>query len=253
MGCPANHAHRRGGQHHPAATDHEQALRLGQQATAKDTRGIFRFNSGKERKTFPDYNPYTIQRCRDCDLAKGKMKLAHAVDNEVCGACHCVRAMCNETGAEERIERYDENHWERSYLSPKKNGYVVTELERIRESQRSNNERNKYEKEIRMCKILADNGHDIEFLRGVHRPNGQTYDIRIDGMKADLKCITGGAGNIVKYVRKALIKQGGEAVVLEIPNQPTVEYYEALAEARRKCSGRIFFYIRGEEILKEVK
>ena len=87
MGCPANHAHRRGGQHHPAATDHEEAIRLGQQATAKDTRGIFRFNSGKERKTFPDYNPYTIQRCRDCDIAKGKMKLAHAVDNEVCEAC----------------------------------------------------------------------------------------------------------------------------------------------------------------------
>ena len=90
MGCPANHAHRRGGQHHPAATDHEEAIRLGQQATAKDTRGIFRFNSGKERKTFPDYNPYTIQRCRDCDIAKGKMKLAHAVDNEVCAACELL-------------------------------------------------------------------------------------------------------------------------------------------------------------------
>ena len=73
------------------ATDHEEALRLGQQATAKDTRGIFRFNSGKERKTFPDYNPYTIQRCRDCDIAKGKMKLAQPVDNEVCGACRMIR------------------------------------------------------------------------------------------------------------------------------------------------------------------
>ena len=104
-----------------------------------------------------------------------------------------------------------------------------------------------------MCKILADNGHDIEYLRGENRPKGQTYDIRIDGIKADLKCITGGAGNIVKYIKKALRKQGGEAVVLEIPNQPTVEYYEALAEARRKCNGRILFYIKGEEVLKEVK
>lgn len=72
------------------ATDHEEALRLGQQATAKDTRGIFRFNSGKERKTFPDYNPYTIQRCRDCDIAKGKMKLAFVPDNEVCAACELL-------------------------------------------------------------------------------------------------------------------------------------------------------------------
>ena len=72
------------------ATDHEEALRLGQQATDKDTRGIFRFNSGKERKTFPDYNPYTIQRCRDCDIAKGKLKLAFVPDNEVCAACELL-------------------------------------------------------------------------------------------------------------------------------------------------------------------
>lgn len=104
-----------------------------------------------------------------------------------------------------------------------------------------------------MCKTVADNGHDVEYLKGVNRPKGQTYDIRMDGMKADLKCITGGAGNIVKYIKKALTKQGGEAVVLEIPSQPNVEFYEALAEARRKCNGRIFFYIRGEDVLKEVK
>ena len=109
MGCPANHAHRRGGQHHPAATDHEEALRLGQQATAKDTRGIFRFNSGKERKTFPDYNPYTIQRCRDCDLAKGKMKLAHAVDNEVCGACVINRSCWRNKSEKEERRRIEEN------------------------------------------------------------------------------------------------------------------------------------------------
>ena len=75
----------------------------------------------------------------------------------------------------------------------------------------------------------------------------------MDGIKADLKCITGGAGNIVKYAKKALTKQGGEAVVLEFPNSPGVEFYEALAEAMRKCKGRIFFYIFGDNILKEVK
>ena len=94
MGCPANHAHRRGGQHHPAATDHEEAIRLGQQATAKDTRGIFRFNSGKERKTFPAYNPYTIQRCRDCDIAKGDGKTnlaAFILQSDLCEACQLVR------------------------------------------------------------------------------------------------------------------------------------------------------------------
>ncbi len=44
-----------------------------------------------------------------------------------------------------------------------------------------------------MCKVIADNGHGVEFLQE-ERPRGETYDIRIDGMKADLKCVTGGLG-----------------------------------------------------------
>ena len=35
--------------------------------------GMFRFNPGKQRKIFPDYNPYTIKRCNDCDLARGEV------------------------------------------------------------------------------------------------------------------------------------------------------------------------------------
>lgn len=205
-------------------------------------------------RTFPDYNPYTIRRCRDCDMNSGKGKLAFVPENELCEACRLVRAQkCENIGAGERIMKYDEKSWERTYISPKDNGLVATQRERIAESKASNSERQKFVKEMRMCKVLADNGHDVEYLRGVNRPVGQTYDICMDGIKADLKCITGGAGNIVKYAKKALTKQGGEAVVLEFPNSPGVEFYEALAEARRKCKGRIFFYIFGDNILKEVK
>ena len=206
------------------------------------------------RRTFPDYNPYTIRRCRDCGMNSGKGKLAFVPENELCEACRLVRAQkCENIGAGERIMKYDEKSWERTYISPKDNGLVATQRERIAESKASNSERQKFVKEMRMCKVLADNGHDVEYLRGMNRPVGQTYDICMDGIKADLKCITGGAGNIVKYAKKALTKQGGEAVVLEFPNSPGVEFYEALAEARRKCKGRIFFYIFGDNILKEVK
>ena len=62
----------------------------GAQATGKDTKGIFQFNAGIERKTFPDYNTYTIKRCRDCDIAKGKINLARPLDNELCDACELV-------------------------------------------------------------------------------------------------------------------------------------------------------------------
>ena len=240
---------------HPA-TDHEEAMALGELATGRDSKGIFRFNPGKEGKSVPDYNPYTIRKCKSCDIAKGKLNTAKPFipENEMCAACKLIRAQMEDNiGASRRIVRYNEEEWERTYISPNDNGLVATQWERIAESEASNSERQKFVKEMRMCKVLADNGHDVEYLQGVNRPAGQTYDIRMDGIKADLKCITGGAGNIVKYIKKALTKQGGEAVILELPNSPGVEFYEALAEARRKCRGRILFYIQDDNVLKEVK
>ena len=239
---------------HPA-TDHEEAMALGELATGRDSKGIFRFNPGKEGKSVPDYNPYTIHKCKSCDIAKGKLNTAKPFipENEMCAACKLIRAQLEDNiGASRRIVRYNEEEWERTYISPNDNGLVATQWERIAESEASNSERQKFVKEMRMCKVLADNGHDVEYLQGVNRPVGQTYDIRMDGIKADLKCITGGASNIVKYAKKALTKQGGEAVIFEFPS-PEKKFFDALAEARRKYSGRMFFYIIEENILKEVK
>lgn len=70
-------------------TPHDEAMRLGDEALQRDTKGIFRFNAGKEGKSVPDYNPYTIRRCSTCPIAKGGKgrKLAFVPDNEVCQAC----------------------------------------------------------------------------------------------------------------------------------------------------------------------
>lgn len=75
------------------ATPHDEAMALGEEALQRDTKGIFHFNPGKENKAVPDYNPYTIRRCRDCDIAKGKIKLARFVpENELCEACRLIRS-----------------------------------------------------------------------------------------------------------------------------------------------------------------
>lgn len=75
------------------ATPHDEAMALGEEALQRDTKGIFHFNPGKEDKTVPDYNPYTIRRCRDCNIAKGKIKLARFVpENELCEACRLIRS-----------------------------------------------------------------------------------------------------------------------------------------------------------------
>ena len=71
-------------------TPHEEAMALGEQATGKDTKGIFHFNPGIEQKTFPDYNPYTIRQCRDCDIAKGKIKLDFVPSNLLCDGCRFI-------------------------------------------------------------------------------------------------------------------------------------------------------------------
>ena len=87
-------------------TPHEEAYKRGAEALANDTRGIFRFNPGKQRKAMPDYNPYSIRRCNDCDLAKGNIKLAFVPDNELCATCRLVRQCYGDkTKSERAIER----------------------------------------------------------------------------------------------------------------------------------------------------
>ena len=87
-------------------TPREEAYRRGAEALVNDTRGIFRFNPGKQGKAMPDYNPYSIRRCNDCDLAKGKTNLAFVPENELCAACRLVRQCFGDKSKSERaIER----------------------------------------------------------------------------------------------------------------------------------------------------
>lgn len=72
------------------ATKHAEAMSRGEEAMNGERYNIFRFNSGKQGKTMPDYNPYTIRRCNDCDVAKGKLTLS-LPDNEICAACKFVQ------------------------------------------------------------------------------------------------------------------------------------------------------------------
>lgn len=69
-------------------TPHNEAMSRGEEVLNGEKLSIFRFNSGIQGKTMPDYNPYTIKRCTDCDVAKGKLGLVNEiVDNQLCAAC----------------------------------------------------------------------------------------------------------------------------------------------------------------------
>jgi len=74
-------------------TPHEEAMNRGEEALANDKHRMFRFNPGIEQKAIPDYNPYTISRCCNCDAAKGKLSTARPLDQDLCNACQLVRSM----------------------------------------------------------------------------------------------------------------------------------------------------------------
>ena len=82
---------------HPA-TPHDEAMALGEAALERDTKGMFRFNPGKQERVFPAYNAYTQERCRNCQLGGketlGKdscqIELAKQYDPEKCKACRLL-------------------------------------------------------------------------------------------------------------------------------------------------------------------
>ena len=58
----------------------------------RDRRGTGEEGWREDRgRTFPDYNPYTIRRCRDCDMNSGKDKLAFVPEYELCRGCKIIR------------------------------------------------------------------------------------------------------------------------------------------------------------------
>ena len=233
-------------------TDRAEALRRGQEALAKDTKGMFRFNSGKQGKTFPDYNPYTISKCTTCTR---KLNLAKGIaESELCDACLLVRAQAKDATntAAERIAGYDPNQWEHTYVSERADGLVVIEHERIRESTKHPHEEQKFKKEKTMCIDLADQGHDIQLFHGENRPKGETYDILFDGRPADLKCIEETGASIPQYTKHAFRDQGAEIVIFKLPSH---SLYGKLKEAHRKygAEGSIYFYFADDTRLREIK
>lgn len=77
-------------------TPHNEAMSRGEEAFANNEKlNMFRFNSGIQGKAMPDYNPYTIKRCNDCDVAKGKLKLGFVPDYQLCQGCVMIRK-CSE-------------------------------------------------------------------------------------------------------------------------------------------------------------
>ncbi|MDR1169586.1 MAG: hypothetical protein LBK97_01975 [Prevotellaceae bacterium] len=118
--------------------------------------------------------------------------------------------------------------WERAYFDGHNGGYLVICKERITQGNINKQEKEKYDKEYSMCMILVQNGYRVEYLKMTEG----SFDIYLNGKSADLKK-TAGSGNIVKYAKKAIEKQGAEIVVFEFEKE-TARIKEELKVLKEK-------------------
>ena len=56
--------------------------------------------------------------------------------------------------ARAKYNSYNTNEWEKSYFDENTGGFIVIENVRITQSQKSKNEKEKFEKECGMCMVL---------------------------------------------------------------------------------------------------
>lgn len=163
---------------------------------------MFRFNPGKELRTTPKYNPYTIKDCKSCPVADNK--LAWQPNRDMCRACVLIRH-CHE---EEEKARKKQNV--RISVEEKRRIYEQSLNKQFKEVYRSKSggvvkqhvlvDKNDiaYERELRAAGIFADNGRSVLRLPEVHAsekafrerlklPEKSNPDLRVDGTFIDVK------------------------------------------------------------------
>lgn len=158
------------------ATNHDEAMRLGDEALQRDTKGIFRFNAGKEGKSVPDYNPYTIRRCRDCDVAKGKTRLARFVpDNEVCRACVYIRTCLEQRRDPNFIPFKRELTGEATQIQQEFDNLATKNFYQTRKSFKRGISHARNIEEAEMYRIINDQISELVFVR--ESPLGEVKDL----------------------------------------------------------------------------
>lgn len=211
-------------------TPHDDAVSRGEAALQRDTRGMFRFNPGIEKKTVPDYNPYTIKRCKDCDIAS---KLVSGIlDNELCAACQLVR-QC--------YEQRDESY---------RHGKGVVKISRL-----VNHDDSDFEKLKQVAEFFAKEGAESVLTPKMSRPpkfryecvysslvgtkyEGKCPDLRIDGIWFEHEGFT---SNNPKNAFRNMMRDGllqSNRIIIDRPD--LTERY-----MRRSIIGRVE---RGEDI-----
>ena len=200
-----------------------------------------------------DKHPYYPESCAKCPFyaskgVKGWVRRHFSNRTKDCHSCPYVDKAVIKAKLE---EQYPTDKWEHSYIDAS-GGYVVTEHERIAESQVSKQELGVYRKEQDMARDLAKQGHKIVHLAEHNRPVGDRYDTLFDGVKADFKS-TKSHNNIVKYGEKALEEQGADMVIFRLEEHTSKMHWELQKLKKKFPNNDILYYYEDEQIVSEVK
>lgn len=212
-------------------TPHNEAMSRGEEVLNGEKLSIFRFNSGKQGKTMPDYNPYTIKRCNDCDVAKGKLGLVNEiVDNQLCAACRLNHQCWRNTSRKEELKRIAHNKQEYDRLSKDKRYKDVEfnpENGALKATHLGHNEGTSegmnLEKEL--ARMLYDCGHSVilcdEQKKGRSGETLVSLDMILDGTRMDIASVTKNKyfyGSIICRKNKQLVKYNDRSDVHEKNN-----------------------------------
>ncbi|MBQ9546806.1 MAG: hypothetical protein IJU90_05930 [Bacteroidales bacterium] len=122
-------------------------------------------------------------------------------------------------------------------------GLLTSSYARIEEGNTGKQELQKFDKEHNMCRILAQNKHDVVYLRS----REGYYDILIDGIPADLKK-TKSHNHIVKYAKKAILRQHAEIVIFEFEGEITPHIWREL-NAVKELTIPCYYFTSTEKIV----
>ena len=178
-------------------TPHDEAMKRGEEALQNDTKGIFHFNPGIQQKTMPDYNPYTIRRCNDCDIAKGKIKLARYVpENELCAACRLIRSCWART---------EEN-------APETFSECETANGKLRVS--SKHGKNEKKENVRVGRYLAEkHGYEIDLIANLQNETSADSFNKTLGIEQEYKVNTTPTKNSIDTLIRKGAKQANDVVL----------------------------------------
>jgi hypothetical protein len=137
----------------------------------------------------------------------------------------------------------DSKKWRFDYYTDNE-GTLITNRNRIEERKISNEKLEIFEKEHKMCLVLAQNGHSVIYRETVTG----SFDIYLNNKPAELKK-TRGTRNIEKFAKKAINKQSAELVVFEFEKFDS-KFIEELKKLPKKGIHG-YYYVTGESKLRE--